>query len=135
VRDLVGSYVRAGDPLVEVADVTVLRARIYVPEFDMSGVRAGNRVSLKLDSAFGRRESEVAEVAPAASAIEPGLAPKETYQGMSGVDFYAVTALVGNRDGRLKPGMSGSAKILIARRSLAGLAGKAVRDFVERTVW
>ena len=135
VRDLVGSYVRAGDTLVEVADVTVLRARIYVPEFDMRGVRAGDRVSLKLDSKFGRRESEVAEVAPAASAIEPGLAPKETYQGMSGVDFYAVTALVPNRDGRLKPGMSGSAKVLIARRSLAGLAGRSVRDFVERTVW
>lgn len=135
VRDLVGSYVRAGDPLVEVADVTVLRARIYVPEFDMRGVRAGDRVSLKLDAAFGRRESEVAEVAPAASAIEPGLAPAETYQGMSGVDFYVVTALVPNRDGRLKPGTSGSAKILIARRSLAGLAGRSVRDFVERTVW
>jgi len=135
VRDLVGSYVRAGDPLVEVADVSVLRARIYVPEFDMRGVQAGDRVSLKLDSTFGRRESEVAEVAPAASAIEPGLAAPETYQGMSGVDFYAVTALVGNRDGGLKPGMSGSAKILIARRSLAGLAGRSVRDFVERTVW
>jgi len=135
VRDLVGAYVQAGDPLLEVADVSVLRARIYVPEFDMRGVQVGARVSLKLDSAFSGRNSQVAAVAPAASAMEPGLAPPETYKGMTGVDFYAVTALVPNLDGRLKSGMSGSAKILTARRSLAGFAGKSVRDFVERTVW
>jgi putative peptide zinc metalloprotease protein len=135
LRDLVGAYVQTGDPLVDVADVTVLRARIYVPEFDMRGVQIGDRVSLKLDSSFGGRSSEVAAIAPAASAMEPGLAPAETYQGMSGGGFYAVTALVPNPDGVLKPGMSGSAKILTARRSLAGLAGKSVRDFVERTVW
>jgi hypothetical protein len=54
---------------------------------------------------------------------------------MSGVEFYAVTALVPNTDGELRPGMSGTAKILTARRSLAALAAKTIGDFVARKVW
>jgi hypothetical protein len=31
--------------------------------------------------------------------------------------------------------MSGIAKVLVARRTFAGLAGKQVRDFVDRKIW
>jgi hypothetical protein len=31
--------------------------------------------------------------------------------------------------------MSGQAKILVGRRSLAGFAGRFVRDLVQRKVW
>ena len=133
--ELVGTYVEAGTLLLEMADVSVLRARIYLPEFDLRDVRAGNRVSLKMDSSFARLRSRVVEVAPAASRIEPGLAPVEGYKGLTGEDFYAVTALLPNADGRLKAGISGTAKILIAHRSLASLAGKQVRDFFGRKIW
>jgi putative peptide zinc metalloprotease protein len=133
--DLVGSYVDAGSLLLEVADVRVLRARIYLPEFDLRDVRAGERVSLKMDFSFEPLDSRVVEVAPSASLIEPGLVPVEGYKGLTGVDFYGVTALVPNADGRLRAGMSGTAKILIAHRALAGLAGKQVRDFVDRKLW
>jgi putative peptide zinc metalloprotease protein len=133
--DLAGSYVDAGSLLLEVADVRVLRARIYLPEFDLRDVRRGDRVSLKMDFSFEPLDSRVVEVAPSASRIEPGLVPVEGYKGLTGVDFYGVTALVPNTDGRLRAGMSGTAKILIAHRALAGLAGKQVRDFVDRKVW
>ena len=135
VRDLTGAYVQAGALLVEVADVRRLRARIYVPEFDLREVLSGEGVSLKMDSLFQERSSQVEAMAPVASGIEPGLASSEGYKGMTGVDFYAVTTLVPNEDGLLKPGMSGTAKILIARRSLAGFAWKTVRDFVDRKIW
>jgi putative peptide zinc metalloprotease protein len=133
--DLAGSYVEAGTPLLEVADVSVLRAWIYLPEFDLRDVEAGNEVSLKMDASFERLHSRVVEVAPLASGIEPGLAPVEGYKGLVGLDFYGITALVPNADGQLRAGMSGTAKILIAHRSLAGLAGKQVRDFVDRKIW
>jgi putative peptide zinc metalloprotease protein len=133
--DLAGSYVEAGALLLEVADVSVLRARIYLPEFDLRDVMAGDRVSLKMDSSFERLHSQVAEVAPSASDIEPGLVPLEGYKGLTGMDFYGVMALLPNADGRLRAGMSGTAKITVARRSLASLAGKQVRDFVDRKIW
>jgi putative peptide zinc metalloprotease protein len=133
--DLAGSYVEAGALLLEVADVSVLRARIYLPEFDLRDVRAGDRVSLKMDSSFERLQSRVLEVAPSASGMEPGLAPVEGYKGLTGMDFYGVTALVPNADGQLRAGTSGTAKILIAHRALAGLAGKQIRDFVDRKIW
>lgn len=133
--DLAGSYVEAGALLLEVADVSVLRARIYLPEFDLRDVRAGDRVSLKMDSSFERLHSRVLEVAPSASGMEPGLAPVEGYKGLTGRDFYGVTALVPNADGQLRAGTSGTAKILIAHRTLAGLAGKQIRDFVDRKIW
>lgn len=133
--DLAGSYVEPGTLLLEVADVSILRARIYLPEFDLRDVRVGDRVSLKMDSSFGRLHSRVVEVAPAASSMEPGLAPVERYKGLAGMDFFGVTALLPNADGRLRAGMSGTAKILIARRTFAGLSWKQVRDFVERKIW
>ena len=133
--DLAGSYVEAGALLLEVADVSVMRARIYLPEFDLRDVRAGDRVSLKMDSSFERLQSRVLEVAPSASGMEPGLAPVEGYKGLTGMDFYGVTALVPNADGQLRAGTSGTAKILIAHRALAGLAGKQIRDFVDRKIW
>jgi putative peptide zinc metalloprotease protein len=133
--DLAGSYIEAGTLLLEVADVTVLRARIYVPEFDVRDVRAGEMVSLKMDSSFARLHSRVLEVAPSASGMEPGLAPVEGYKGLTGMVFYAVTALVPNPDGKLRAGTSGTAKILVAHRSFASLAAKQIRDFVGRKFW
>ncbi len=133
--DLAGSYVEAGALLLDVADVSVLRARIYLPEFDLRDVKQGNLVALKMDSSFQRLHSRVAEVAPAASGMEPGLAPIEGYKGMTGMDFYAVTALVPNADGQFRLGMSGTAKIMIAHRSLARLLVKQARDFVGRKIW
>ena len=135
LADLAGSSVEAGALLLEVADVSVLRARIYLPEFDLREVRAGDQVSLKMDSSFERLHSHVVEVAPLASGMEPGLAPVEGYKGLTGLDFYGVTALVPNPDGQLRVGVSGTAKILVAHRTLAGLAGKQVRDFVDRKIW
>jgi putative peptide zinc metalloprotease protein len=135
VRDLAGTYVVPGTLLMEVADTTLLRARIYVPEFDMRGIRVGSRVSLKLDSLFREQSSTVDGIAPVACTIERGLISIEKYKGMSGQTFYSVTALVSNHLGQLRTGMSGTGKILIKHRSIAGLAWKAARDFLGRKLW
>jgi len=133
--DLAGSYVDAGRLLMEVADVSIMRARIYLPEFDLRNVKPGDRVSLKLDSSFMPLHSRVAELSPSATLIEPGLVPAEGYKGLTGVDFYGVTALLQNSAGGLRVGMAGTAKVVIAHRSFAALAGKQVREFVDRKIW
>lgn len=135
VRDLVGSYVQAGSQVIEVQDLSVLRARIYLPEFELRGVKVGSTVTLKLLGTFEPLDSQVAAIAPASSPIEDGLIPQEAYKGLVPPQFYSVTALLANPSNTLKPGMTGTAKVIIARRSLVGFAWKDLKDFVLQKVW
>jgi putative peptide zinc metalloprotease protein len=135
VRDLIGSYVAAGQPLLDVADLSLLQARIYLPEFDMSRVQIGAPVTLVLDSVVGRYRARVAAIAPVSSDIEPGLLSMEKYKGIAGQNFYAVTVDWPNPDHHLRPGMAGTAKVILARKSLAAFAWRTVHEFVRRAVW
>lgn len=135
VRDRVGSYVHPGFDLIEVQDLTVVRARIYLPEFDLRGVKVGNPVALKLAAAFQPVLARVEAIAPASSPLETGLVREEAYKGLAPPQFYCVTALVSNPADTFKAGMTGTAKVLIARHSLAGFVWKDLRDFVQRKVW
>jgi len=38
-------------------------------------------------------------------------------------------------EGNLKPGMTGTAKVLVARRSLAGFAFQFTNDLISRRIW
>ncbi|HYL96179.1 MAG TPA: hypothetical protein VET69_10270, partial [Terriglobales bacterium] len=60
---------------------------------------------------------------------------EEAYKGLVPPQFYRVTALIPNTSHALKPGMTGTAKVLVVRRSMAGFAWESVRDFVQRKVW
>jgi multidrug resistance efflux pump len=135
VRDLAGSYVQAGSEVIEVQDLSVLRARIYLPEFALRGVQVGSSVALKLSGAFQPLASSVAAIAPASSPIEAGLLPKEAYKGLLAPQFYSLAALLPNPSNTLKPGMTGTAKVTITRRSLAGFAWKDLKDLVLQKVW
>ncbi|HXJ90947.1 MAG TPA: efflux RND transporter periplasmic adaptor subunit [Candidatus Binatia bacterium] len=135
VRDLLGSYVAAGQPLFDVADLSLLQARIYLPEFEMKGVQVGERVTLVLDSVVGRYSGGVAAIAPVSSDIEPGLLSMENYKGMTAQNFYAVTVEWPNPENHLRPGMAGTAKVILRRHSLAAFGWRAIHDFVRRTVW
>jgi hypothetical protein len=50
-------------------------------------------------------------------------------------NFYSAELLVANPDGRLKPGMSGTARVYGQRRSLAGFILQEAMNFVGRKVW
>ncbi len=134
-RDLVGSYVQAGSEVMEVQDLRVLRARIYLPEFELRGVNVGSTVALKLLGTFQPLTARVADIAPASSPIEAGLTRQEAYRGLAPPQFYCVTAMVSNGANILKPGMTGTGKVFISRRSLAGFAWKDLRDFVQQKIW
>jgi len=135
LRNLAGSFVERGAELVEIDNLTDLRARIFVPEFEMHRLRAGALVSLKLDSLFGPVRGEVNTLAPAVSEIAAGLATSEQYKGAVAPHYYVATVLVPNALGRMKPGMSGDAKILVSRRSAVGLCWEVAVEFVKRKLW
>ena len=135
IRNLIGSYVQAGTELAEVDNVELLRARIFVPEFQARRVAPGASVSLKLESFFQPIRGVVGSLAPISSTIAPGLSEQEKYKGIAQPSYYVANVAVSNAHGTLRPGMSGDAKILVARRSIAGLIWQAVREFAQRKIW
>ncbi len=133
--DLLGSHLNPGATALEIADLSSLRARLYVPESEMRDVRPGEPVALRADSSFHSISGVVGEVGVASSEIEPGLEPKSDYKGMGAPRYYAVIVQVPNGQGKLVYGMTGTAKISTVRRSLAGRAWQTASDFVRRKIW
>jgi putative peptide zinc metalloprotease protein len=135
LENLVGSYLEAGTPIAEVADPLTLTARIYIPEFDMKDVRLGAQVRLQPQSRMLPLNGSLASIAPDSTEIEPGLIPKDQLKGITPPRFYVGSVSLNNSLGDLREGMTGNAKILVARRSIAGLTWVFTRDLVERRIW
>ena len=135
VSDQLGSFVKEGKELVEVADLHTMRARIYVSEYDLSKYRPSSSGRLQVDGIMGRWEDENVQVSTASIEIAPGLIDLSKFKGMRPPTFYEMDLWVSNEDGRLKPGMVGTARVYGQRRSLAGLALRGIADFLSRKVW
>lgn len=135
LRDRVGSFVQEGDVLANVDDAGILKARIFIPEFQVQRIRPGAPASLKLESSFQPIRGQVSSIAPVSSELAPGLAQEEKYKGMSPPSYYVATVLLSNAGGMMRPGMSGDAKIQVRRQSVAGFAWGTVRKFLQRKVW
>lgn len=134
-KDLLGSYVPAGTELAQVADLRRLRARIYISEHDLNRFQAGASARLHVDGTFEKRDAQSVTIAPLSSPIAPNLMDLSKYSGMREPNFYVVDILVDNPDGRLAPGMIGTARVYGRRRNLVALAWQEVADFVGRKVW
>ncbi len=135
LRDRLGSFVQEGDVLGDVEDARTLRARIFIPEFQVHRIRTGAPASLKPEALFFPVRGQVVSVAPASSELAPGLVQEEKYKGGAAPTYYVATVLISNPDGRLRPGMSGDAKIQVRRRSIAESVGNTLRQLVQRKVW
>ena len=135
VADRLGSRVEEGTELVEVADVSRLRARIYLPEFGVRKTQVGASARLLPDSGVIAIPGRVESLAPASSEMAAGLAEHVQYRGIHPPTFYAVTIEVENPKGELKAGMAGTALLTAGHRSLAGLGAEAVWDFIRRKLW
>jgi multidrug efflux pump subunit AcrA (membrane-fusion protein) len=116
-EDLLGTPATPGDSLVELWNPHELRVRIRVPERDAAGVTRGAPVGMRFPS-------------------DPGLTYRTTVQQVSAaahdgyVDALALLTLpAASRE--LLPGMTGTAKIVVGRKSLGGALGRSVRRAVR----
>jgi putative peptide zinc metalloprotease protein len=134
VSDLAGRSLDEGDLLFQIADTSQMKAELYIPEYAMHEVHRGAAVRLLVDGSFRVATATLAQVSPAVDASAGGLVTRDQLQGINPPRFYAGTAIVPN-SGSLASGMTGTAKIFVARRSLAGLTYRFVRDFAGRKVW
>lgn len=132
--DLLGAYLESGEAIAEVADISTMTARIYIPEFGMRDVRVGSEVRLQPESNSVPLTATLSAVAPASSQVEPGLIPQDQLKGITPPRFYVGSAFLTN-GGTLKEGMTGMAKIFVARRSIAGFAWIFIHDLVDRRIW
>jgi len=135
LRDRIGSYVSAGTDIAEVADTTQMRARVYIPEFEMRDVRPEAAVSLRFDPRFAPRTATLGTAFPSATGIQAGLIHQQDYKGLQEPRYYVAEIVLPNEDGSLRDGMAGTAKIMVRRRSLGGFILRGIWDFLGRKVW
>jgi putative peptide zinc metalloprotease protein len=133
--DRLGANVQAGTELVEVADVRKMRARIYVSDHDMYKIRLGAPARFNVEGFAKLWEAQTTAITPLSSEIAPEIAETAKYKGLNPLNFYVVDLLIANPQGKLKPGMVGSARIYGQRRSLIGHFGKEIVRFFGRKFW
>jgi len=135
IADLLGSYVPEGTELAEVADLTTIRARMFVSEYDLHRLRLGASARLMVDGSLHRWDTSVGAISPRSTAIDPELSRAEKLRGLSVPNFYVVDMPLANPDGLLRPGMIGTARIYGPRRSLLGFLWVSISRGVARTIW
>jgi putative peptide zinc metalloprotease protein len=135
VQDLLGAYLKPGSELLQIADLTQMRARIYISEYELYKVRAGERAKLQLDGMMRRREGRVSLLSvrptetPQAELAEAEAKERRPQQ------FYFVDIIVQNPAHALKPGMTGVARVYGSRRSIGGMGLEEIRNFWGRKLW
>jgi multidrug efflux pump subunit AcrA (membrane-fusion protein) len=135
IADQLGSFLPLGAEVAEVDDTRTMRARVYVSEYDLHKYRPDAPSRMQVDGMLGKWDAGKMQVSPAPSDIPLALVDLTKFKGMRAPTFYEMDLFVSNSDGRLKPGMIGTARIYGRRRSLAAFAGREIADFFGRKVW
>ena len=135
VRDLIGAYVTEGSELLEVANLSTLRARLYISEYELRKVQPGALARLLFQGQLKKWHGQVASISAIYTQMDSRLTEPSKLQGMNPPHFYLVDIYVENPKGTLKPGMLGVGRIYGRRRSAAGLAWEGVSEFVGRKLW
>jgi putative peptide zinc metalloprotease protein len=135
VGDLLGSTVREGQELLQVADLSSMRARIYISEYDLYKIRLDATARLQVRGLLKTWEAQVVSVAARPTEIDPQLLGKIELKGMNLPHFYVADLVVQNPPGVLKPGMTGVARVYGGRRSLFGLVWESISTFFGRKLW
>jgi multidrug resistance efflux pump len=126
-REKLGEYVAKGDLLVEVHELDRIRAEIAVPEQEIGDVRVGQPVVLKARAFPGTSfEGRVTAIAPAAV--------KDTEAAWRGRTVRVTTAIE-NPAQRLRPEMTGTAKIYCGSRRIGELVTRRLARYVRVEVW
>ena len=134
LEDLAGSYLDAGSTIAEIAETEQMRVRMFVLEYTVTRVKLGAEVNLLIDGAFSPIHSRVDDVQPAPEDLAPALESVQKIKGDAELKYYVVDALIPN-DGSLHDGMTGTAKVMVRRRSVAGILSREIREFLDRKIW
>lgn len=135
LSDQVGAYLPAGTEVAEIADLSIMRARVYVSEHDLSKFRIGSQVRLLGHGFLRKYDASVAAIQPMSSEMPSGITDISQYKGLHPPNSYVLDVNVSNQNGNLKPGMVGIAKIYGQRRSFAAFGWQEIKNFLGRRAW
>ncbi len=135
VHDLLGTYVAAGTQIAEVADTSLMRARVFVREPEMKNLQKITGTAVWVDGHWSARRGQVIAISPSARELPPGLEPPAKYQGIREPAFFAIDILLPNATGDLRAGNTGLAKLYGRRRSVLGSVLEPIVDSVARRLW
>ncbi|MGC2889611.1 MAG: HlyD family efflux transporter periplasmic adaptor subunit [Candidatus Acidiferrum sp.] len=133
--DRLGAFLQEGAEVAEVADLGLMRARVYVSEHDISKIRTGFPAKLEIDGFATKYESQAGPIAPVSTESDPRLAGHKQYSGLNPPKFYVVDLTISNSKNLLRPGMVGTARVYGKRKSLGGLLWEGLREFMGRKLW
>lgn len=102
-----------GTPVMQVADLSKMRVKLYLNELDVPKIKPGLKVEVKVDAVKDRKfEGRVEKVAPAAETSGQEI----DFRSRSTVVRYVVEALIDNPDARLRPGMTARCRIIVSEK-------------------
>jgi HlyD family secretion protein len=129
VVDRIGHYLPQGSPICEVADADCLIAEIALTEDGVRRVEVQQAVHLRPRGLTSEMPAtQVLRIAPAAV-----FASEEQAGNLPGT--VTVACEVDSVDGRLRPGMTGRARIDTGRRTIAAIACDRVKHYLRTEFW
>jgi putative peptide zinc metalloprotease protein len=135
LADREGDYLAEGTPLVEIADLNTMRARIYVSEYDVARVEPGANARVVVDGLAKKWAARTTGMSEVSTLADPSLVESSKYKGLVPPNFYCELLLIPNPSGELKPGMRGTARLYGRRRPLMSSAWEIVSHFFGRKLW
>lgn len=120
-----GKQFELGEKICEVAGLRKVLVNILVDEKDIGDVRLHQPVRLKVKPFLGSLfQGEVSKISPASK-----------YEETKKRNFYSVELLVDNPDGKLKPGMTGFAKINCGSAPIFMLIFREIGHLIRSEYW
>jgi len=135
LSDRVGTYAPVGSTIAEIADVTQMRARIYIPEYLLQYVRVGSMAFVKPEGRFRSIPGVVVSMVPAATETDPALVEPEGFEGIRLPHYYVAMVQIPNQGGLLKEGLVADTKIYSERHSIVSFFCQALHKFLARKIW
>jgi putative peptide zinc metalloprotease protein len=137
VEQETSEYLSAGDEFARIVDRSSMKARILVQDRDLQDVYAGAPAELiVLPFPFRTHRGHIDKLLPAAALDHPvAQIDKLERLGQDLANYLAVDMEIPNPDGSLLEGMTGKAKILGPKRSLAWQTGQATWRWVRSQFW
>jgi putative peptide zinc metalloprotease protein len=137
VQDLEGRFIRTGDVVAVIGEDRRLKAEIPVTERLLSYLHRGSAVRLQLRSRPAHVfEGRIVQIAPAAQTLPATAsgAPADIRPAERPERFIAV-AEFDNADAASRPGMSGTAKIVLGRKSYLWRTWRVLSHWAQTVVW
>ncbi len=135
LTDKLGTYLPEGTPLAEIADLRTMRARVYVPEYDMHQFQVGEAATLQVDGTTTTKKALALAVSPVPTDLDPALVGELKLAGLKPPKYFLAEVQIPNDDGKLRPGMMGNARIYADRKSAIALVWKELQQFFGRKFW